>query len=293
MKIIIRIVGGLLLFTAVILLLFYLDIMWKSPPHYHVDSYQAFEVPIMDMAGYDSIRATHRRPYIYSIVSKSGGSLHILGLEHSKNPDHPQFDTLRTIWTRVKPDVAMVEGRLGFFFSWFMNPVELYGASGLTARLAKRDDAELYTWEPTRQNEIDMLLQEHSARQLAMFYTFRPYFSNMRHGKPDNPEEKLQEYLENRTDYEHLRNIYTHWSELDSTWQREYPDMDWRTYSDERGWPNGYLYDIWNSSNLARDRHLVQAISKLVEEGNTVFVTMGTSHAPRIEQVLKKEINSL
>lgn len=146
---------------------------------------------------------------------------------------------------------------------------------------------DLFTWEPKREDEIDFLLDYFTAEQLAMFYSFRPYFSNMRFVKPNNPEEKLQEYLKSRTDYDHLRGIYKSWQELDSVWQKDFPEINWRDYSDEYGWPKGYFSQIANASNLARDYHMIQIINELVNNGETVFVTMGVSHAPWVENALK------
>ena len=191
----------------------------------------------------------------------------------------------------AKPTVALVEGRLGFLFTWFQNPIKKYGESGLVSKLAKSEGVDLYTWEPTRNDQIKILLKEYTAEELALFLSFRPYFSNLRYGKPSNPNEKLQKYLESRTDYDHVRDVYTSWRELDSIWKRDFPDIEWRDYSDEHGWPEGYLSQIANASNLSRDYHLVQIISELVNNGETVFVTMGVSHAPRIEDALKGSVN--
>ncbi len=112
----------------------------------------------------------------------------------------------------------------------------------------------------------------------------------MRHGISEFPEKKLQGYLESRTDYKHIRGVYQSWEELDSIWDKDFPEIEWRNYSDENGWPKGYLYDLWNSSNLSRDYHLVQIIFELVKKGETVFVTVGASHAPRIEKTLRATI---
>ena len=188
----------------------------------------------MDMEGYKAIWQTHRRPYTYSIASQSGGTVHVLGVEHVSVTEHPDLDTIKAIWNKVNPDIAFVEGRLGFLFSWLQNPIKQYGEGGLVAVLAKRDNTKLYTWEPSREDEIKILMKDFSVEQIALFYAFRPYFSNMRHGKPENPEEKLQEYLDSRTDYEHIRGIYQSWEELDRIWQKDFPEIEWRDYSDAR-----------------------------------------------------------
>lgn len=290
MKIIKKVLIGIVLFFLFIAVLFSCNVIWKSPAFYDVKKNRELTTPIMDMESYKQIWQTHRRPYCYSINSISGGKVYILGVEHLTDPSHTQFDTIRNLWSEANPTVAFVEGRLGFLFTWFQDPIEKYGEGGLVSKLAKTNGIKLYTWEPTRDDEIEILMKEFSVEQIAMFYSFRPYFSNMRHGKPKNPERKLQEYLKSRTDYDKIRDVFQSWEELDSVWREDFSEINWKDYSDEQGWPEGYLYEIWNASNLSRDFHLIQAIVELVEKGETVFVTVGASHAPRIEDALKTMI---
>ncbi len=281
----------LLSLIILFILLMYFNIIWKSPSYYKVSNYVTLQEPIMNMKDYESIWETHRRPYIYSIESKNGGRATIVGVEHTNDPKHSQFDTINRLWNDIKPNVALVEGRMGFMFTWFMDPIEKYGESGLVSSLAKKDNVELYTWEPTRDDEIPILLKKQSADKIAVFYSFRAFFSNQRNGKYQNPEGKLQEYLEDRTDYDKIRNIYTSWKQLDSVWNKDFPNLNWREYSTGNGWPDGYLHDLWNGSNLARDEQLIQIILEEVNKGNNVFATVGVSHAPRIEKTLKKALN--
>ncbi len=280
----------IVLFFIFIAILFACDVIWKSPPFYNVETNRKLNALIMNMESYEQIWQTHPRPYCYTINSTSGGKAYILGLEHLTDQNHPQFNTIRNIWNEANPSFAFVEGRLGFLCTWLQDPVEKYGESGLVSELAKKRGTTLYTWEPTRNDEVEILMKQFPVEQIAMFYSFRPYFSNIRHGKPENPEKKLQEYLESRTDYDYIRGVFKSWEELDSIWQKDFPEINWRNYSDEQGWPEGYLYEIWNASNLSRGFHLIQAITELVEKGEIVFVTMGVSHAPRIENALKTTI---
>jgi hypothetical protein len=266
--------------------LFYFNIIWKSPSFYTVKKTTELAEPIMDMNEYENIVHIHRRPYCYSLKSSFGGKVYIIGIEHTKDENHPHLDTIRQLWQEANPTVALVEGRLGFLFSWFQNPVKVYGEGGLVSQLSKNDGIDLYTWEPKKEDEINFLLKDYPAYQLALFYSFRPYFSNMRFGKPTNPEEKLSEYLKSRTDYDHIRGQYKSWEELDNAWQKDFPEINWRNYSDEYGWPKGYLSEIANASNLTRDYHMIQIIKELVSQNETVFVVMGSSHAPRIEKTL-------
>jgi hypothetical protein len=280
----------ILSFITIVVLLMYFNVIWKSPSHYKVNKSTLLEEPIMDMKAYEDIWQTHRRPYIYSIESSKGGKVTIAGVEHTNDLNNSQFDTINKLWKEVNPSVAFVEGRMGFMFTWFMNPIEKYGESGLVSSLAKKDNISLYTWEPTRDDEIPILLKKHPADKIALFYSFRAYFSNIKGKEKINKEKELQSYLDDRTDYKHIRGIYTSWKELDSVWSNDYPNIKWRDYSTGIGWPKGYLHDIWNNSNLARDEHLIQSVIELVEKGENVFVTVGASHAPRIEKTLLKAI---
>ncbi len=247
--------------------------------------------PVMSMTEYNTIAETHARPYIYTITSSNGGKVTIAGIEHTKDKNNPQLDSLKRAFQNTEPTVALVEGRLGFLFSWSQDPVEVHGEGGLTVQLAKEKGIPFYTWEPRRETEIKILLNSFTPLQLAAFYSFRPYFGNMRFGKPANPEETLQDYINSRTDYEGLRNVLTNWNQLDSLWKADYPnEKDWRDYSDEYGWPEGYFSELFNASNNVRDEHLCNIIFELVRGGENVFVSVGASHAPRIEARLKAGI---
>ena len=243
----------------------------------------------MDMETYMNEGSNHRRPYIYTVKSKSGGQVIVLGVRHINDTSNSQFDSIRNYWNTYEPSIALVEGKLGFYFKWIHDPIEKFGESGLTAQLAKKDNVDLYTWEPTREDEIKLLKTKYSAKKLAMFYSLRPFFGIPKKDRKNNPKDKLQKLINERTDYDYLKGAITSWEEIDSTWKQDFPDIDWKTFSTGYGWP-GYFHDIWNSSNLTRDEHMIQIILELIKESETIFVTMGASHAPRIEEALRKSI---
>ena len=262
------------------------NFIWRSPSYYTLSKKQNFDVEIMSLDEYSSVGA-HARPYIYSLKTAAKGQVYILGVEHTKDSKDKQLETMQEIWVEARPSVALVESRLGFLFGWFQDPVKRFGENGLTAKLAKNNGVELFTWEPTRDDEIIIMLEKFSAEQLALFYSLRPYFGNMRHGKPTNPEDKMQDYIESRTDYNGIRNIITSWQQIDKIWKRDFPSLkDWRDMTDQWGWPKGYLSEIANYSNTVRDIHLCSIIVELVNNGFTVYASMGSGHAVRIEKTL-------
>ena len=286
----IKILGiSLLVFIAIFGLLLWTGIIWRSPAYYNVAATKDFAVPIMDMKAYDSA-GDHSRPYIYQL-SSGKGSVYVLGIEHTKNCNDAQIDSIRNIWNAYQPDVALVEGRLGFLFSGLQDPVEAHGEGGETVRLAKKSGVPFYTWEPEKSAEIKLMLQRYDAKQLAIFYSLRPYFSNYRFGKPSDPDRVMQEYIDSRTDKDGIRGQIKNVAAIDSFWKETYPGAkDWRETSDEYGWPEGWLSDIAAESNITRDIHLCSMILELVNSGKKVFVTMGSSHAFRIRQTLEAEM---
>ncbi len=279
---------SLLLIGGVFALFMGTGVIWKSPPYYTVAKIRDFEKPIISMKDYTELSG-HERPYIYHLKG-SKGEVYVLGIDHTNRTNDPQIDSISRIWKEFKPDIALVEGRLGFFFSWIQNPVVRYGESGKTISLAKKDNVDFYTWEPRKQDEINNMLIHYSPDQVAFFYSLRPYLSTYRFGKPENPEEKMLSYINSRTDHDGIRGIITEVSQIDSIWKRDFPgEQDWRDTTDQFGWPEGYLSEMAAFSNEIRNLHQVSAILELAEQGKKVFVTMGSSHAFRIEQTLRHE----
>ena len=167
------------------------------------------------------------------------------------------------------------------------NPVEKYGEMGWAFSLARKDNILTYTWEMPRELEIQHVLEIYSKEQVALFYILRPYFSNFRFGKPDNPDAVAIAYINERSDYPGIENVITSVEQIDAIWQRDFSDeADWRDTSDRFGLP-GYLDEIAIRSNQARDEHFVRVIIDLVQKGERVFAIAGSSHAVKLEPALQ------
>lgn len=286
----IKITGLFLLgIMGVFSLLFFTGVIWRSPDYLSTSEQRTFAKPVMSMEEYTN-SGGHVRPYIYRLKNDKG-EVYVLGIDHTTDPRDRQIDSIEEAWNEFRPDVLLVEGRLGFLFGGLQDPVRNYGEGGKAVSLAKRDGVEFYTWEPQKQDEVKMMLKKFPAKQVAMFYSLRPYLSNFRFGKPEDPEASLQSYIESRTDYDGLRGEISSVAEIDSIWTADFPqEKDWRDSTDEYGWPIGYLSEIAAYSNELRNIHMINAILDLVEDGKNVFITMGSSHAFRIEEALKAEM---
>ncbi len=285
--------AGLALVIAVagFFILLFTGTIWRSPG-YLAASPADLPAPIISMRAYDTL-ADHQRPYLYHL--KDGrGEIHVMGIDHTRDPEDPQISLIAATWNSAKPDIAFVEGRLGFLFQGIQDPVREYGENGLTVSLAKDAGVPYFTWEPRREDEVAIVLKKFMPQQAAMFYALRPYLSNFRFGKPENPDAVMQELIDSRTDYDGIRGQISSVAQLDQIWKRDFGHLgDWRDMSDELGWPEGYLFDIFSLSNDIRDRHLCALLLQEARDGKKVFVTMGSSHAFRIEGALRSGMRTV
>jgi hypothetical protein len=259
-------------------------VAWRSPPFYDAPPVR-LPVPILTMAQYDSLAQTHPRPYLVKVEGRSAGVL-LFGASHTRDPADSQLTMLREAWATFRPTVALVEGRLGFLVPGMMDPVEHFGEMGAAATLARSRGVPIYSWEPPREVEIARMLDSFPPARVALFYVLRPYFSQVRFGRPEDPEGFVDEYRRSRTRYPGLEGTLPSIRAIDSIWSRDFAGLpDWRETSDENGLP-GYLADLSARSNGLRDAHLVAVIIDLVCRGERVFAVTGSSHAVKLDGAL-------
>ena len=259
-------------------------VAWRSPPFYRAPAAR-LPVPILTMAQYDSLSETHARPYLVRAENGSGALL-LFGASHTRDPADPQLVRLSREWAAFHPTTALVEGRLGFLFPHLMDPVESYGEMGAVAALARAAGVPLHTWEPEREWEVARMLDSFPAQRVALFYVLRPYFSQLRFGRPADPDGFVEEFRRKRTRYPGLEGTLPSMAAIDSVWTRDFAGLpDWRETSDAYGLP-GYLDQLSARSNAIRDEHLAAVLLDLVRRGKRVFAVAGSSHAVKLDAAL-------
>src|SRR5918997_5056224 len=274
--------------TALIILAVLWMTVWRSPPFYDAPG-ASLPMPILSMAQYDSLSESHPRPYLVRAGNGSGALL-LFGASHTRDPADPELARLRREWDTFRPTTALVEGRLGFLLPYVMDPVEEYGEMGAAAALARSNGVPLYSWEPRREWEIARMLDSFPAERVALFYVLRPYFSELRFGRPDDPEGYVEEYRRKRTRYPGLEGTLPSVAAIDSLWARDFAGLpDWRGTSDEHGL-QGYLEDLAARSNALRDEHLAAVLLDLVRRGERVFAVAGSSHAVKLDHALQAAV---
>ncbi len=263
---------------------------WRSPPYYIVQSERPLAAPILTMEQYGQLSDQHERPFVFELRSGEGAVL-MFGAEHTVDPANPQIKDIEERWKAFKPDVGLLEGRLGFAIAGVDSAIEAFGEPAMVYWLAHNEGADVYTWEQPPEVEVTHLLRDYSPKHTAAFLILRPYFSNYRHGPPANPEDFVEEFRAKRTQLPGLENTFASVGELNAFWDSEFPDGPaWQETSDQYGLP-GYLAQIAARGNTIRDEHLAQAILELVANGKRVFVVAGSSHAVKLKPALQATLN--
>ena len=192
-------------------------------------------------------------------------------------------------WDRFNPTTALVEGNLDLILTWFFNPVKASGEGGYTQELAKSKGIKIYSWEPGIEAEMDAILEKHDPFHVAVFYCLRPYQNRWDQFSKASQDSKMAHLIAERAQYKTLRGTLTSVEQVDSLWKADFPSLpSWRSYKHpENGWPDGMLKQIAEETNMVRDVNMCRAIIELVNKGERVFISMGASHAPRIEGTLR------
>jgi hypothetical protein len=242
-------------------------IAWKSPKYYIAKNHGNYTY-----LAFEDYKAEHPKPYI--IEQKN---LVIFGAEHTRNPKDSQIRLIKDKWERLQPTIALVEGRLGFLLPMFMNPVENLGEGGKVKELANRDDIPLYNWDLSKEELANRMQQKFSKEQIALAQILNPYFSNLRFGKPSDPESFVEPYLKRAANVGMEAEFKTV-TDVDRIWKKYFPTADWRNVSDEYGLP-GYLAEMMAVGNDLRNQQLIDVVKELTAQGERVFVICGSSHA--------------
>lgn len=257
---------------------------WRTPPSYDLDT-RYVDYPLLSWDAYE-VAAQSMTPPLVRKMSNGTGEALIFGATHSSDPTHPQFIELDRQFDAFDPDIVLVEGRMGFFLPPFMDPIRSYGESGALAAKAKRGDLALYTWELCRACEPEQLRKRFSDRQVALYLLLRPY-SGSQDITPEAARDRMSRIIADRGHRPGVINVIGNIDDFDAAWVAEFPEG--KSWHAMRGIYNstGFLNDMFEYGNDIRDQHLLNVIRTLTDEGKRVMVTVGWSHAVRIEPALE------
>lgn len=275
-------------FLALLVLIVF-SVAWRSPSSFDALIHSDEAYPLMSWDDYAKIAYEVEPPVILDVGSLNSGAALFLGMTHSSDPEHPQFETIRQEYRKFEPTIALIEGRMGFFIPGLMNPIESFGESGLLAALAKEEKIPVYSWELSKADEIEALRVTHSQEQVALFIILRPYTSQSSERRLEGGDAFAQKYISERGQRAGLDSVIASIADMDRIWGRDFPEEDdWRELRFSTAMPS-YLGELFEQANNVRDYHLLDTVHRLTEEGHRVIVTAGWSHVVRIAPVYTEE----
>ncbi|MDQ5911907.1 MAG: hypothetical protein QG568_120 [Patescibacteria group bacterium] len=243
-------------------------------------------------------KRSYPQPYIYRIGAK-GNILIYFGAKHSLDAKHEQNEQIKEQWESFL--VETISGRRkvvaevyseGLFLDE-NHAVTARGESGLISYLAKRENIEVVIPGLGKQEQMkicdeyfsrDMILYHH-ALQIALQW-------NRLEDKPpfDQFIEKFLMRDKEGTDWddtdftlEHIKNI--HESLFGQPFDQK--DKDFFSRMTDPSQFHSITNEISRKQNDLREVQIIDTIVKIWDEGNSVFVVMGSGHAIIEEPALR------
>jgi hypothetical protein len=249
---------------------------------------QEKDASIMTFDEYAKVR--HGYPYIVELQIGKGALLYF-GAQHTYDPKDAQIAQIEKLWKEFRPTVAYNEGGNPPFSKTIGETVGKNGESGLVRFLAARDKVPVYSLEPSREDEVAMLLKNYTPEQVKVSYLLRQaaQFRNRKH------DETIETFMTNVLAYfsriPGLEGAPNSIVELEKSCLWLSPQLkDWRTV--EQSWfdpviSQAYTNQISRLSSEFRDLHMVKLLLDEVKQGKRVFAVVGGSHVVMQERALK------
>ena len=232
------------------------------------------------------------RVFNLDLASPGGGHLLYLGARHSVDPSDPEFVDFEKAWTDFKPAIAFYEGGAQHRVPASRDEaIKSSGEPGLVMFLAARDKIAAVSLEPSRQDEINYLLQEFSAEQVKLFYVLRVIAESRDQHKHSEAElrAEVDKVLDRFSKYKGLESVlqdpaqleaayHRYWKSPQNWWEAPAAWFDPRTSSSKTG--GVFTNEVNMRSSAYRDLYMYELLSKAALDGKRVFAIVGRDHVP-------------
>ena len=258
-------------------------------------------MPLMTEEEYSKIK--HKTPYVYKIQNR-GQFLYYFGENHSFDPDDSQWVQVKNFWddfiknTENQKRIIFVEAGRPLAKKTQDESILEAGGTGLVTFFASQLNIEVYCPEPNRAYEMCELEKQFSREEIEYYYFARIV---NQWGRISSPRPKFEEYVSRFLErdkknsgwsdfdfsYENLKTIHkklfgTEFDFNDSNFFRELvTPVDLKTV----------INRVSRASGVIRENYIVNEISKYWDNGYSIFIEYGSSHAV-IQEPLLKEILS-
>src|ERR1041385_7920626 len=231
------------------------------------------------------------RTFKLDLTATDGARLRYFGSRHTNDTADAQIAEIDSIWRAFRPTVAFYEGTGTFIGPTAQASVARSEEAGLVRFLAKRDSVPARTLEPTAAEEVQALLGQFTAEQLALFYVTRPltqYRDGAQRGAAAYTRAQLDSILQL------LVTRVLHADGLSATlpdtaaYHRAFPGVN--PLDTPAGWfdpehtsaetGSKFMNDVNRASSAFRDLHMYRLLASATSGGARVFAVVGRSHVP-------------
>ncbi len=246
----------------------------------------------------------HPVPYQY-LIHKGDQTLYYFGANHSKNPVDKQYDMLNAFWKEflarvdIKYSIVFVEGGKRPVNESLEDAIANGAEANYITYLASKAGVETFSPEPSEKERFEQLLQKFTKEEIAyydfavMMYQWNNYFGT----RPEFYEYVNYSLATNREN--------SGWSDFDFTIDNMVRIQKKMFNQDFNADDGKFFYDVTNpASDLTRinelaryedsgfrDLHILEQIEKYWNEGKSIFVVYGCSHAVMHEPAVRKLIS--
>lgn len=242
---------------------------------------------------YGSWKETLAQQWDFRWPEAGPARLTMIGAEHSRTPDHPQFARISKAFAKADPTIAYFEGPDRGGAEDAEQTIRDMGESGYVRFLAKQAGKPVGSLEPSPVEQIAALLAKHPADQVYLFFILREA-ARMR-----DREGKAGPALDDSVAMLLLRAQalaakagkplpFDDVAGLQSAARGYWPARDWRTIpgdwfsplAEDEQTGGRFLGAVNRSDSHNRNVHMVALLAKAVREGQRPFVVVGRNHVP-------------
>lgn len=238
------------------------------------------------------------KDYPFTIAKKGQNRLVYCGVSHSNDSKHPQNESIRQRWmtflekTDGQRRVAMVEGGLREIPDSVEGAVSRHGEAGLLTYLAKEAGVGVVCPEPRRSEEYTSLIEMGYTPEQVEYYYFARNVSFWGHFADRLSFERyLAQYFNNLPPFHlaahNLDNMRQVHADMFGGEIREHDLAFFDVVTGTNYYPTA-INQIARDCAVIRDAHIVQQIKQAWDEGKSVFVVFGATHAVIQEPALRK-----
>lgn len=262
------------------------------------------EISLDKLMTYEEYNSLKISMSLYSFdIHKYGKYLYYIGSNHSFNPEDEQYALIERRWNEFSQlaknerPIVFVESKVWPIESSKLEAIKKHFENGFITYLASQRRTEIYCPEPDPTWERNELLKAFSKDEIQTYYFVRLCWSwNNRIDKPDLytfMQEKLEEDMHESSwinydfSYKAMIGMYEkvlkHKFDLDD--QEFFASIIAPTQSFE------VTNKVAKVASRNRDEHIISQILKHWQEGYSIFIVFGLTHAIMQERAIISNLN--